>query len=172
MGLWLLIIIAMVVQESTAETLALLSAVSYGLNLIIVHFVFVLATAFDIWGGYKLGAWALEKTTSPRIERFTKKIAIKFEHSIGERGKLYALTLIGFINFPYINGFLAAWLKMPLESVFMPVFIGDILSYLFLWGIVLGINTFNFNWYVVFIIVIVISIIVFEGKRQVSKKRR
>ncbi len=141
MNIWWLVILALIFQEPATTDATFFQARQQNLNLWIIHLIWFLATCFDIWFGFVLGKWLQRKFQDSRIVTFSNGLAGKVDGFIGRRGEKFALILLGTINFPYINSFLASWLKLPFKSIFVLIFIGDAIWYAIEWMINLGVRS-------------------------------
>ena len=137
----------LLVQETVLQN-GLLVEVHKGLfSPWIIHILFIGITCFDIWIGYTAGLWIKKKWPESKFVHWGKKLSKRFHH-IGKIGQWTTIALAGYFNFPYINGFAAAWIDEPFWKVLPLILIGDILEYITLWLIVLGVSTFSVNPYI------------------------
>ncbi len=140
MNTWIFVAIALIFQEPATTDASLFQVRENHLNLLIVHLIWFLATCFDIWFGFTLGKYVQKRFQGSGLERISNNWAEKIEKFIGKSGEKFALILLGIINFPYLNSFLASWLKMPFRSIFVLIFIGDVIWYVVEWMINLGVR--------------------------------
>ncbi|MBI2623816.1 MAG: hypothetical protein HYW65_04620 [Candidatus Liptonbacteria bacterium] len=138
---WLLIVLALFIQEPASTDAAIFQARHLGLNLWLFNSIWAAATVADIWVGYFLGKWIQKRFADGKFEKFSHTWAERVENFIGERGEKFALVLLGIINFPYLNSFLASWLKFPFKKVCILIFIGDAVYWVIAWGINLGVRS-------------------------------
>ena len=142
MKTWLFLILTVIIQEPASTDAAIFQVRHLGYNLWIVHLIWLVATLFDIWFGYVLGKYIQRKFKETKFEKFAEKWAGKFEQFIGKRGEKSTLVLLGTINFPYLNSFLASWFSIPFKNVFACVLIGDAIYWAIEWGINIGVRSF------------------------------
>lgn len=157
MKLWFLIIIAVIFQETVAMTTAFYNATQQGINIWIIHGLFIVATCFDIWFGYRLGGFIskgfLEHT---QFGKWLKKHSV----FLNKPGREYLLVLTGIIDFPYLNGLLGSWFELPFKLVFWTTLIGDLISYAIFWGLTIGVISVSNNGYLTTFIIIGTAIII------------
>jgi hypothetical protein len=106
-----------------------------------VHLVWIVATAIDIWLGFKIGKWLKRFWSGTKFETFSKTWAARIEHFIGKKGEKFVLMLLGVINFPWANSFLFSWLDWDYRTMFIFIFIGDAIWYALEWGINVGVRS-------------------------------
>ena len=105
----------------------------------IIHAIFLVATAFDIWIGYAVGTWVKRRHKTGKLVRFADKCAARFHAYVGKRGRKFALFLLGNFSFPYVNSFIAAWLDIPFWESFMWLFVGNVIFYFASWFFIIGV---------------------------------
>ena len=81
------------------------------------------------------------------------------ENFIGKKGERFTLILLGVINFPYINSFLASWLKIPFKTTFVLIAIGDAIYWAIAWGINIGVRSFIIDSHVALYVVVGIGLL-------------
>lgn len=112
------IIFAIFIQEPASTDAAIFQIREYQLNLWCVHGFWLLATIIDIYVGYKVGKYVQntfsKSVTVQKIQKWTRAL----EQFIGRRGEVFAIVLIGIINFPWLNAFLVSWLRIPFKKLF------------------------------------------------------
>lgn len=141
MSIWIFVIFALFFQEPATTDAALFQARQHNLNIWIIHSIWFIATITDICLGFILGKWIQKKFQGTRFEKFSHKWADRLERFIGRKGKKFALILLGIINFPYINSFLASWLSLSFKNIFILILVGDAIWYAIEWGINLGLRS-------------------------------
>jgi len=141
MKTWLLITLAVIIQEPASTDAAIFQARHLGLNLWIVNLIWLAATLVDIYLGYRIGKWIQKKYAGKKFVVVAEKLASKIENFIGRSGENFALILIGVINFPYLNAFLASWLPIRFRNAFVLILIGDAIYWAIEWGINIGVRT-------------------------------
>lgn len=143
--IWILITIALIIQEPASTDAAIFQARSLGLNLFIFNLIWVLGAVFDIWLGYRIGKWVQKRFSQTKFVAKSFVWATRLENFIGRRGEVFALVLLGIINFPYINSFIGSWLKIPFKKLFLYIFIGDVIYWGIEWAINIGVRSFVSN---------------------------
>jgi len=142
MLLWLFITIVLLGEEFASSTAVFLVAYHAHINIWIIHGIWLVAVIVDILVGYALGKYAEKSFATSRFEKWMEKSAALIEKRIGTRGESFSLIVLGFLNFPYVNSFAAAWLTLPFWEMFFSIFIGSLFWYIFEWMVVIGIITF------------------------------
>ena len=130
---WLFIIASLIIQEPATTDAAIFQIRQLHLNLLLINAIWLCATMLDIWIGYTIGKWIQKKFQGTTFNTWSKKWALRIETFIGKRGERFALILLGIINFPYANAFIASWLSIPFRSVFIFLLIGDALYWAIEW---------------------------------------
>src|SRR5262245_45931775 len=141
MMLWILIIIALVVQETFTTNSVLAHALSNNYPLGVIHLIFVLATIFDISFGYFIGR-SVQKLAVRfrRVSNWSASIRQWVDRVLGYNVERYGLFAFGTIAQPYITAFVGSWLAMNFMDVFLIAFIADIIWYCCSLAIVLGVS--------------------------------
>ena len=138
MTLWLLLTVALVVQEGLSTTVLLLQAYQRHYPLYLIHILWLLLTILQIYAGYYLGKWIQKRFAGSKFESWMKKSTAKLEKMIGERGEAIALILISGIVSPAFAALGASWLEISFTKVLIFALIGDLLWYLSEWVTVIG----------------------------------
>jgi membrane protein YqaA with SNARE-associated domain len=138
----LFIILALFIQEPASTDAAIFQVRHLHLNLLLINVIWLVATLIDIWGGYYLGKWVQNKFQGTRFANWAHKWAGRIENFIGKKGETFALILLGIINFPYANTFLASWLSIPFRTVFMLILAGDVIYWAIEWAINISVRSF------------------------------
>lgn len=141
-NIWLFIIVALFIQEPTSTDAAIFQVRHLHFNLFLINFIWLIATIIDIWLGYAIGKLIQGKFQGTKFETWSFKWATRVENFIGKKGEKFALILLGIINFPYVNSFLASWLKISFKNIFILIFIGDAIYWAIAWGINIGVRNF------------------------------
>lgn len=158
-GKILFIFVGLFVQEIVTLN-ALIFATNQGLySPILIHFLFLAGTFFDIFIGFYFGKYIKKRTSHTKFTNYVDKIANKFS-LIGDKYKRwFSLFLLGNFSFPYINSCIAGYLDMPLwESSFF-IFSGNLIYYISIWLLVYGISTFIHNVYYAFLVIIGVAVL-------------
>ncbi len=140
--IWILVILAIFIQEPASTDAAIFQIRHFNLNLLIINLIWVGATLFDIWFGYSLGKFIQKRFKGTSFDSWSFRWAVRIENFIGKKGEKFALILLGIINFPYLNSFFASWLKIPFKNVLLLIFVGDLLYWLLAWCINISIRDF------------------------------
>lgn len=156
---WLLVILVFFIQEPASTDAIIFQARHLGLNLFIFNSVWLLVTSIDIWLGYLIGKKVQEKYKNTRFEKFSRKWADRVENFVGKKGEKIALVFLGFINFPYLNSFLASWLNISFKNMFYPILIGDGIYWVTAWAINIGIRGFFTNSHTALYVIIAIGLL-------------
>lgn len=126
MKLWLLLLIAFIVQEPISSGTILLQAYQSHYNPWIIHLLFTVATLFDIIIGYIIGSYLQKKFSNHRLISYLQTNFEKFLAFIGKRGKVLGLILFAPMIFP-ISAFFIPWLGITLLEALVYVFIGEVI---------------------------------------------
>lgn len=153
-GIWWFVISALILQESATMDAALVLAAQAHLDLWLIHGIWVAATAFDIWLGWEIGKRLHGIIRTSRMGPFVERWTARIRGFMGARGEKVVLVLLGLVNFPWANAFLASWLDVDYRSAFIFIFIGDALWYALEWGIVAGLGSLGRNPHAAIIIVV------------------
>lgn len=127
-------------------------------NVWLIHILFVVATLIDIWAGFAIAKIVKQKYTQGKVVVWANKMSAKFHAHVGKHGRWVSLLVIGHISFPYLNGFIAGWLDMPIRETMLFLFIGNLTTYAFYWAIVLGISAVVPNPFYAFLTIIGVSV--------------
>lgn len=172
--LWALITAAFFIQEFASTALVLVVAQNSGLSLWPIHIIWAVATLIDMYAGYLLGTLLKKKFAKNRFMRSIEKRMKDATGALGNHGTNITLMLLGIINFPYLNTFIASWIGVPMNTAFLFTIIGNFIWYLILWGTVLGLTSFINNPSIILLILIVIGVLSHFAFRleQGAKKHR
>ncbi len=173
MIIWIYIVAAMVVQELAVVAAALGFAYHLELNIFLVHGIWLVATVIDALGGFILGQWIRGKYGAWVITRHAEALAEALERRISTNGRRLTLVVFGFLNFPYVNGFIGSWLNLSFADTLVFTLIGDALWYVSIWGTVAGINIIpaDSRWGVVVGIGLVIALVLWARARYHKRRR-
>jgi membrane protein YqaA with SNARE-associated domain len=156
---WLFIAFALITQEIVSLNTVLFWVYHYHFHVVLIHILFIVATIIDIVVGFIAGKFVRRKMTHGKIVRFAEKWSARFNSYVGKRGRWVALLIIGNFSFPYINAFLAAWLDMPFVESFIFIFIGNMIWYVSLWLLVLGVASVVPNSWTALAVIVGITLI-------------
>jgi membrane protein YqaA with SNARE-associated domain len=152
MKLWLRIIIVFVVQEVVLMNTTLLQAHQLGYSVIVMTLIFLAASIFDVFVGYKLGTWLQKRFAERKIVAHFKHQVQSLEQLLGSRGYRLVLTMLGFVNFNYVNAFLASWTQLPFKTIATYLVLGDMLWYCTASVVIRGITTFVNPFYAIYVV--------------------
>jgi hypothetical protein len=156
---WLILIITLIFQELATTGAALLAANTQHFNIWIIHVIWLIATLADIVLGFFLGKWTEKNFQNARIVRWAKRLAARIEHATGTTGIKISLALLGIVNYPYLNAFIASWLpNIKPRDVILATLVGDLIWYAFAWATVLGIASAGRNYELIFTIIAIAGI--------------
>ncbi len=122
-----------------------------------IFILFIIATAVDIIIGFYIGHYFSKKTATSKFHRYIKKQSESFSFSQGSPKRWLTLLVLGNISFCYINAVIAGYLELPFWESQAYNFFGNILSYIFLWYAIGGVNTFFRNPFITTITIVVAS---------------
>ncbi|MBU6500698.1 MAG: hypothetical protein KGJ89_03460 [Patescibacteria group bacterium] len=138
MYLWFLIIGTFIPQEFLSTGAVLLLARQTNFPIIFIHLIWFGATFIDMYVGYILGNLLRNSMSHTALVERVNKWSEALKSRLGEHGEKLSLFILGFMNFPYLNTFLASWLKIPMTTAFAFTFLGNFLWYVILWATVFG----------------------------------
>ncbi len=173
MTIWLYIVAAMLVQELAVVAAALGIAYQMGLNIFLVHGIWLVATIIDAIVGFKVGVWIRKRFATSAVARHAEGLAGSLERRISTNGRRLTLVIFGFLNFPYVNGFIGSWLSLSFADTLLFTLVGDFLWYLSIWGAVAGINVIpaDSRWGAVAGIAIVVALLLMTRVYYHRRKR-
>ena len=138
MSLWLLIILALTLQEGLSVLAILLRAYQLHYSLWVIHLIWFIATAVQITLAYYFGKWTQKSVTHSKFNRWTEKSVALFKKSVDKNGERIALVLLSTIISPALAAFFASWLEISFGNIFIFTLIGDLVWYISAWATVLG----------------------------------
>lgn len=130
-----LIILALFVQEPASTDAAIFQIRELHLNLWFVHSLWLAATVIDIAVGYKLGKYFQTRYLGSAVIQKIKRWTYALEEFVGRKGEVFAIILIGIINFPWLNAFFVSWLRVPFKRLFWLLLFGDLIYWIIAWMI-------------------------------------
>lgn len=170
MRLWFLIVLVLFLQETFSTNSVLLTAHHLHYSMWLIHALFIVATSCNIWVGYALGTWFKRTFDQGKTVRFAKKFSTRLENILGKSGQRFFLTLLGFINFTYVNAFVFAWSNVSFVNIFIFTLLGDTLWYLLAWSAVLGAESLFSNQLFVVPAILLFSTLIMLLSGRLSKK--
>jgi membrane protein YqaA with SNARE-associated domain len=151
--------VGLFVQELITFNALILATHQGYFPIILIHALFIIATIIDIIVGFYLGRYLHNKSSQTKIATYIQKISDRFS-TTKKYHRWLALLILGNVSFPYVNSCIAGYLGMPFwESSFF-IFLGDVIWYISLWGIVLGISSITKNIYFVIGGVVLVSLVI------------
>jgi membrane protein YqaA with SNARE-associated domain len=138
MPLWILITIALTVQEGLSVLAVLLKAYQLHYSIWLIHGIWLCVTVAQITLAYFFGKWVQKRFEHSKFERWVKKSVHKLERSIDKNGERIALILLSSIISPALAAFVASWLEISFGNIFMFTLLGDLFWYVSTWATVLG----------------------------------
>lgn len=164
------IIPILIVQEPVSTDTGIFFIREYHLNLFLINILFVVLSILDIFIGYYLGKYLQKRFSYKKIIIKSKNIASRLENFIGRKGETFSLILIGIINMPYLNSFVASWLNMKFKKVLTLIFIGDVIWWCISWYINIKVRQNVSNPHTALYIVVSIALIISIFSRYIFKK--
>ncbi|MDE2018954.1 MAG: hypothetical protein KGJ13_01255 [Patescibacteria group bacterium] len=166
---WPAIIPVFLLQEFASVAALLAFAYGHGGDLLALHFAWVAATFVDLFAGYLVGKWLGDRFRNARLRQWLQRFAEKWQGRVGKSGQALSLLFLGFLLYPYLAAFIAAWAGVSLNDAVFYLLLGNIAWYLFAWGAAIGLTALvpNFEWLIVVIISLAIALsVVFERIRR------
>jgi membrane protein YqaA with SNARE-associated domain len=138
----------LIVQELALESAALIQAHQGHYSWALVHSLFAIGTVVDIAVGYWVGTWGEKRLQGTRLGRFVGKQVKRLRKLTGTQGEKFAVLILGFVGFPFVNGIICSWLNIPFRRMFAYLCIGNVLQYVMLLLTLSGVErlTQNFYW--------------------------
>ncbi len=162
MNKWIFILIALFVQQSAMLNGVLLHFYNAHHLIWLIHILFIVATCIDIAVGYFIGIHTRKLMITNRIVKFIHRMVDHLHNYVAKREQHVALFLLGIFSFPHINGFVAAWARIPLKRAFLMLFLGNMAGYVVYWLLIIGVMTFIPNPWIAFgVVIALVYIIVF-----------
>ncbi|MEI6352773.1 MAG: hypothetical protein WCO35_02450 [Candidatus Nomurabacteria bacterium] len=164
------IIPILIIQEPVSTDTGIFFIRENHLNLFLINILFVLLSVLDITVAYFLGKYLQKRFSHKKIIIKSKTIASKLENFIGKKGEFFSLILIGIINTPYLDSFLASWLNIKFKKVLTLVLIGDVIWWCISWYINIKVRQNVSNPYAALYVVVFIALIITIFSRYILKK--
>ncbi len=155
MNKWIFILIALFVQQSAMLNGVLLHFYQTSHLIWLIHLLFIIATCIDILVGYYIGIHTQKMLIGNRVIKFVHKIMDYLHEYTNKHHQGFALFLLGCFSLPHLNGFAAAWARIPLKRSFFMLFLGNMVSYVIYWILIIGLMAFIPNPIIAFGILIV-----------------
>jgi hypothetical protein len=159
MPIWILVAAVLIPQEFASSAIVFIVALQNNFPIWAINLIWICTTSLDMYVGYKLGKFTQEKLQGTRFFNWTEKWVKKGRAELGTHGEKLSLSLLGVIDFPYVNTFIGAWIGLPLNMAFLLTLAGNFVWFLFLWGTVLGLSAFVSNPDIIILILLVAGIL-------------
>lgn len=168
---WLVILLILFVQE-TVTLNGLLAKVFQGeYSIFIITVLFVFATVVDIFIGYGIERYVKKRWNKGKVKAFAKSWSARLFSYVGKRGVRFYLLLLGYFSFPYLNAFITAWLDIPFWDSFWYLFAGNIIFYISVSLLVLGITSVIPNPFYALLAVIAVTVVFIIGIRILKSRK-
>ena len=172
MSFWLLLTLALTVQEGLSTIALLLRAAQLHYSIWIISAIWLAVTVIQIIAGYYLGKWIRKRFARSKFETWVEKQAHKLERSIDKKGEMLGIAVLSSVISPAIAAFLGAWLNISFVSIFFFSLLGDLFWYASSWAYALGAITLlsrvKEGLLILIAIAIVLVVISYSTKRKVS----
>jgi len=159
MPIWLLLIAVLIPQEFASTAIVLVIALQNNFPIWAINLIWICTTLLDMYAGYMLGKFTQEKLEGTRFFRWVERWIKKGQAALGMYGEKLSLSLLGVVDFPYVNTFIGAWIGLPLNLTLLLTLAGNFIWFLFLWGTVLGLSAFVSNPDIILLILLVAGIL-------------
>ena len=117
-----------------------------------------------------MGKWTQRIFKETRFGKWAEKWAIRVENFIGKNGEHFAIILLGVINFPWLNAFIASWLKLTFKNIFILIFIGDAIYWATAWAINIGVRNYVADPHLALYVVVGIGLAFSVGSKALLNK--
>lgn len=173
-SLWALVTAVFFIQEFASTALVLVVVQHSGAQLWPIHIIWAGTTLLDMYIGYMLGTLLKNRFSKNRFMRRVEAWIGEATGALGKHGSNITIMLLGIINFPYLNTFIASWIDMPMRTAMVFTVIGNFVWYLLLWGTVLGLTSFIHDPSIILLILIMIGVLshfAFRIEQNVQQRR-
>ena len=137
--LWISLLVVFTVQEITSTAAVLLLAKNAGLNLGLIHGLFIVTTVLETAIGFWFGKLLMHKFPNSRISKWSRKLADRWQLKNAKTTE-WLLVGLGFLNFTWSTAFIGVWLDIPFWEILLWTTLGDLAWYAMEWGIALGVS--------------------------------
>ncbi len=174
MQLWLLLALALTVQEGVTTIALLYKAFQLHYSLLLITILWLVVTLLQIWLGYLFGTYVKKKAAGSKFDLWVERQAKRLEASIHKSGEKFALAVFSNTISPALGAFFAAWLDLSFGNVLLYSFIGDLLWYLSTLATVFGFSKLyagylgNTN---LGLLILVAILVLYFGARAFLKKK-
>ena len=154
----LLAFLILLVQETATFTSLLFATHRGAYPSILIHILFLIATWVDIFIGYFVGGFFKKKFLNSKIAKWVDTMAKSFSLHENKYKRWVALFLLGNFSFPWINATIAGYLQFPFWESALFNFLGDVVWYVTIWLIVIGVGAIFKNIYFGLIVAILFAL--------------
>jgi hypothetical protein len=97
---------------------------------------------------------------------------LAIERRVNVNGRRLTLALFGFLNFPYVNGFIGSWLNLSFADTLLFTLVGNAFWYLSIVGAVTGIGaiTTDSRWIAAVAIVLAVGLAIAVKVLRLKKR--
>jgi hypothetical protein len=159
MPIWLLITATLIPQEFATSAIVFIIAIQNNFPIWAINIIWLCTTSLDMYVGYMLGKFTQEKLEGTRFFNWAERWIKRGRAEIGLHGEKMSLSLLGVINFPFINAFIGSWIGLSFKMTFLLTLAGNFVWFLFLWGTVLGLSEFISNPNIIILILLVAGVL-------------
>jgi hypothetical protein len=168
---WLVIVLILLVQETVTLNALLVKVFQGEYSIFFITLLFVFATVIDIFIGHWVERYVKKYWNKGKVKVFAKHWSQRFYAFVGKRGIKVYLLLLGYFSFPYVNAFITSWLEIPFWESFWYLFFGNMIFYISLALLVLGITSVIPNPFQAFLVVIAITVVLIMGIRVLKSRK-
>jgi hypothetical protein len=169
---WLGVIAALLIQESISTAAMLAAALRLGLNIWVIHGIWLAATVGETAIGYVVGGWLRRHYGDSRVGRWAERIARDIGRTVGARGERFFLFSLAFLLYTWMAGFVAAWMGISLEVTLVFIVLGNLAWYGLVWGTALGVNAVSPNFITVVIMIVAFGVALTVATAVVQKSQK
>jgi hypothetical protein len=155
--IWLSLIAVFTIQEITSTAAVLLLAKNAGLNIWLIHLLFLATTILETALGFWLAQLIKQKFPHSRVAAWSKKLSSRWQLK-RSKGTVWLLIGLGFLSLTWSVAFIGVWLEIPFTTILLWTTVGDIVWYGMEWGIALGVSWFAPNLVTSLVYIVVIGI--------------
>ncbi len=154
----ILAFLILLVQETVTFT-SLIFATHRGVYpVFLINILFLVATTVDIFVGYFIGVFFKKKFLNSKIAKWVDTTAKSFSLHENKYKRWVVLFLLGNFSFPWINAIIAGYLEFPFWESALFNFLGDMVWYVSIWLIVIGVGAIFKNVYSELIVAVLLAL--------------
>src|SRR3989344_5710006 len=143
--LWFIIIGTFLIQEMALTVPILALSKEAAISIWSLFILWIIATIFDVIAAYFLGKWLQKRFKDSRIQNFFALKTVAIDQILGNKGKNFTLSMLGFFYYPYAGALVASWVNIPLSNVLLYIIVGNSLWFGVNVGVAYGIFQFTTN---------------------------